>query len=492
MLIKNAYSDRPNRRAVLKAAAGCGAMSSISMASVFLNLQATRAMANPADPNDYKSLVCVFLNGGNDSFNMLAPKGNEYADYSTARGGVNNGGIALAENTLHSINASSGPSSRLFGLHPELTSDLTGPDSASGGNGVQGLYNRGKLAFLANVGSLIQPTTNTSYRAGSNLPLGLFSHADLQRHWMTSFPQDRAQLKGWGGKMADILKSCNDPDSVSMNISLSGVNIFETGRDVSPYSIGTGGATPVNNYFEDPNQTNNDRYKVFSQIQNSTLNHTYSNLMSQTLAETHHVSLEAAIAFNQAVDAVTIDTPFDDDYFSRRMQKVAQVIGARSALGQRRQVFFVQLGGFDNHAGLLENHPINMGILSRALSSFYEAIDKLNMANDVVTFTASDFARTLSSNGQGSDHAWGGNHLVMGGEVAGGNIRGDYPTSLANPVDANGETINLGRGRLIPTTSVDQYFSELATWFGVPSGQLTDVLPNLENFSGAPPLNLLS
>ncbi len=490
MLIKNTSSDRPNRRAVLKAAAGCGAMSSLSMASAFLNLQATRAMADASNPNDYKSLVCVFLNGGNDSFNMLAPKGTEYADYSTARGGVGNGGIALAENTLLSID---GPSNRLFGLHPQLTEDLTGASSASGGNGVQGLYNNGKLSFVANIGSLIQPTNNTSYRAGSNLPLGLFSHADLQRHWMTSFPQDRAQLKGWGGKMSDILRSCNDPESISMNISLSGVNIFETGKFVVPYSIGTGGATPVSNYFQDPTATNNARYKVFSEIQNSMLNHTYSNLMSQTLAETHLVSIEAAIAFNAAVNAITINTPFDDtDYFSRQMLKIAQVIGARSALGQRRQVFFVQLGGFDNHADLLSAHPVLMTRLSRALSSFYQATEELSMANDVVTFTASDFARTLSSNGQGSDHAWGGNHLVMGGEVAGGNLRGDYPTSLSLPIDGRGETINLGRGRLIPTTSVDQYFGELATWFGVSSGQLIDVLPNLANFSGTDPLNLFS
>lgn len=489
MLIKNANSDRPNRRAVLKAAAGCGAMSSISMASAFLNLQATQAMANPNSPNDYKSLVCVFLNGGNDSYNMLAPKGGEYADYSTARGGVGGGGIALAENELLTIN---GPGGRQFGLHPQLNEDLTSAGSASGGNGIQGLYNNNKLSFVANIGSLIQPTSITSYRSGANLPLGLFSHADLQRHWMTSFPQDRAQLKGWGGKMADILQECNSPESISMNISLSGVNIFETGRDVAPYSIGTGGATPVNNYFQDPASTNNARYKVFSEIQNSMLNHTYSNLMSQTLAQTHKVSIEAAIAFNAAVNAVTINTPFDTDGLSRRLQKIAQVIGARVALGQRRQVFFVQLGGFDNHANLLDAHPTLMTYLSRGLSSFYEATEELGMANDVVTFTASDFARTLSSNGQGSDHAWGGNHIVMGGDVLGGSILGNYPTSLLSPIDGSGQTINLGRGRLIPTTSVDQYFSELATWFGVPTGQLTEVLPNLPNFSGAPALNMFS
>ncbi len=462
-------------------------MSSISMASTFLSLQATRAMADSSNPNDFKSLVCVFLNGGNDSFNMLAPKGGEYADYSTARGGTSNGGIAIAENQLLDI---SGPSSRAFGLHPGFSEDLTAANSSSSGNGIQGLYTNGKLAFVANVGSLVQPTTFTTYRAQSNLPLGLFSHSDLQRHWMTSIPQDRAQLKGWGGKMADILRDCNDPSSISMNISLSGVNIFETGNDVFPYSIGTGGATPVNNYFANLNSTNSARYRVFSQIQTNLLGETYSNLMSQTLADTHKISLDAAIAFNNSVNNVTIVTPFDSDRLSQSMKKIAQVIGARVALGQRRQVFFVQLGGFDNHANLLVDHGDLMPILSRALSSFYEATEELNVANDVVTFTASDFARTLSSNGQGSDHAWGGNQIVMGGAVDGGNIRGNYPVSLVNPLDIRGESINVGRGRLIPTTSVDQYASEMATWFGVESGDLGDVFPNLGNFDDAPPLNL--
>jgi uncharacterized protein (DUF1501 family) len=462
-------------------------MSSVSMAATFLNLQATRAMANESNPNDFKSLVCVFLNGGNDSFNMLAVKGNEYADYSTARGGVSNGGIAIDEDQLVGI---SGPSNRQFGLHPGLVQDLTPAGSASGGRGIKGLYDNGKLAFLANVGSLIRPTTNSSYQAQSNLPLGLFSHSDLQRHWMTAIPQDRAQLKGWGGRMSDILRSCNDPSSISMNISLSGVNIFQTGGDVFPYSIGTGGATPVNNHFANVNDTGNRQFRVFSQIQNSLLNQTYSNLMSQTLADTHRVSLEAAIEFNQAVNNVAINTAFHTEGLSQQMRKIAQVIGARSQLGQRRQVFFVQLGGFDNHANLMTDHGNLMPVLSRALSSFYQATVELGVANDVVTFTASDFARTLSSNGQGSDHAWGGNQIVMGGEVAGGTIHGNYPRSLSNPVDSSGETINVGRGRLIPTTSVDQFASALATWFGVPANRLNDVLPNLANFSSSSPLNL--
>ncbi len=459
------------------------------MASTFLNLQATQALADASNPNDFKSLVCLFLNGGNDSFNMLAPLGNEHADYNTVRGGVGGGGIALAENTFHSIN---GPGGRTFGVHPNFDEDLTSSGSASGGNGIKGLYDNGKLAFVANVGSLIRPTSLAAFRAQSNLPLGLFSHADLQRHWMTSFPQDRAQLKGWGGKMADILRSCNDPSSISMNISLSGVNIFQTGNDVSPYSIGTNGATPVSNYFSDLSQTGSIRHRSFSQIQDNLLSQTYGNLMSKTFAETHRVSIDAAIDFNAAVNAVTINTPFDTDGLSARMKMIAQVIGARATLGQRRQVFFVQLGGFDNHANLLTNHGPLLTIVSRALSSFYEATEELNVAQDVVTFSASDFARTLSSNGQGSDHAWGGNQIIMGGPIAGGNIRGDYPTSLLNPLGSGGGQLNVGRGRLIPTTSVDQYYSEIARWFGVPSTSLLEVLPNLINFTGLPPLDLFT
>ncbi len=490
MIIKDKNKQHPSRRAVLKAASACGITSSISMASTFLSLQATQAMANDTDPNDYKSLVCLFLNGGNDSYNMLAPLGNEYSDYNTVRGGVGNGGIALAENTFHSI---AGPGGRTFGLHPDFTSDVTGASSASGGNGIKGLYDAGKLAFAANVGSLIRPTSLAAYRAQSNLPLGLFSHADLQRHWMTSFPQDRAQLKGWGGRMSDLLQDCNDPSSISMNISLSGVNIFQTGNTVTPYSIGTNGATLVGNYYSDPSQTTSIRYRAFSQMQDELLSQTYNNLLSKTFAETHRVSIDAAIDFNNAVNSVTINTPFDtNDYLSRQMRMIAQVIGARATLGQRRQVFFVQLGGFDNHANLLTGHGPLLDRLSRAVSSFYEATEELNVANDVVTFSASDFARTLSSNGQGSDHAWGGNQFVLGGPIAGGNIRGDYPTSLLNPVDGTGSSINVGRGRLIPTTSVDQYYSEIVQWFGVPPSSLLEVLPNLINFTGLPSLNLFA
>ncbi len=472
-------------------------MSNMSLVSAFLNLHATQALADGAGGEDHKALVCVFLEGGNDSYNMLAPKGTEYNDYLSVRGGLTNGGIALPADGTDSLLDIAGPAGRPFGLHPRLGDEVPQLNSAAtGGNGVRGLYNNSKVAFIANVGSLIEPTTKATYDARSNLPVGLFSHSDLQRHWMSSVPQDRSHLKGWGGKMADLLQSCNDPSTISMNISLSGVNKFQTGTLVTPYAIDTGsagGATGVSNYSPIPAQATNNRYRAFNQMRQGLLNQTYDDLLAKTLAQSNTQSMEAALQFNTAINSVTLNTLFDTNSFSQRLKRIAQVIGARASgtgLGQRRQVFFVKLGSFDHHANLLSSHSNFMQILSNGLSSFYQATVELGVENNVVTFTASDFARTLTSNGQGSDHAWGGNHLVMGGAVSGGKIAGHYPTSLKTPT-FQGSTINLGQGRLIPTTSVDQYNAELATWFGVSSGDLTDVLPNLNNFSGATPLNLL-
>ncbi|TWU57041.1 hypothetical protein Poly51_29620 [Rubripirellula tenax] len=496
--------DGTSRRNVLKTAAvGCGMMSNLSLVSAFLNLQATQTLAAGSGPSDHKALVCVFLKGGNDSFNMLAPKGSEYLSYSEARGSSLNGvptgdGIAIPEQGADSLLDIAGPSGRTFGVHPRLGDEVSNLNSAAtGGNGIRGLYNNGKLSFIANVGSLIEPTDYASYQARSNLPVGLFSHSDLQRHWMSSVPQDRSHLKGWGGKMADLLYSMNDPSSISMNISLSGVNKFQTGSTVNPYSIDTGsagGATGVFNYSPNPANASNNRNRAFNVMRSGLLGQTYDDLLSKTLAQSHLLSMQSALDFNNAVSAVTVNTVFDTDSFSQRMKRVAQVIGARESgtgLGQRRQVFFVDLGSFDHHASLLTNHDNYMEILSNGLSSFYQATVELGVEDNVVTFTASDFARTLSSNGSGSDHAWGGNHIVMGGEIAGGNIRGDYPTNLKTPT-FNGSTIDLGRGRLIPTTSVDQYNAELATWFGVSNSDLADVLPNLSNFSGLTPLSLFA
>ncbi len=488
-------SSSSTRRNLLKAAAGCGMMTNTSLLGTLLNLQATKALA-ANHTSGYKALVCLFFYGGNDSYNMLMPlDGNntsgEYGDYYSARSGYddgtnNPGGLALEQSTLLPI---TGPNGRSFGVHPGMS-------------GIQDLYNSGnadakfnnKVAFVANVGSLIGPTTRTDYNNRANLPLGLFSHADLTRHWMTGVPQTRSQVTGWGGRMADLLTSTNLNGTVSMNISTNGVNLFQAGNNVVPYTIGTGGATVVSNYFADLNQTGNLQNRIFSRNTDSILGQTYGNLLAQSVAGMNRDSIDAAIDFNSAINAVTLNTAFDNESLSNRFKVIARVIGAQATLQQSRQVFFVAIGGFDNHSGLIGAQNVSLPKVSRALRSFYDATVELGVENDVTTFSASEFSRTLGTNGQGSDHAWGANHIVMGGSVDGGKIYGDYPTSLVSPTDPFAGSLNVGRGRFIPTTSVDEFAAELAMWFGVSNNQdMETMLPNIRSFvagGAAPPLGM--
>ena len=499
MTSENHESTAHRRRTLLKAMAGCGMMTNTSLLATLVNLQATRALAAD-NTGGYKALVCLFLLGGNDSYNMLAPydgttTSGEYGDYHEVRGGFddgnnNPGGLALERSTLLQIG---GPNGRNFGIHPGM------PE-------LQTLYNNNKLAFVSNVGSLNRPITRTEYNANTNQarPLGLFSHADHQRHWMTSVPNTRSQLEGWGGKMADLLKSTNSNQAVSMSISTNGVNLFQAGEN-NAYSIGLGQnnlndpdtlgnnpATVVSNYYPDLNAsgTGDIQNRIFTRNMNSLfpkpddpLGHVYSNLLAESLANTSRQSVDAAIDFNGAVNNVVLQTPFDNEALSRRMRVIAKVIGAQAALGQQRQVFFVAIGGWDNHSNLIPAQEVNLPRVSRAVGSFYNAMVELGCENDVTLFSSSDFARTLGTNGQGSDHAWGSNQFVVGGSVDGGKIYGSYPTSLLNPVDPVVGNLNLGRGRMIPTTSVDVMAAELAMWFGISNGSdLETMLPQIREF----------
>ena len=468
-----------------RAGAGCAALTNTSLVATLLNLQATKsAVASSGNTDGYKALVCLFLFGGNDSHNMLIPAdgdvgAGEYGDYHAVRGGTTNGGIAIPKSSLLPI---TGPGSRGFGLHPGM------PE-------VVELYNQGNLSFLANIGSLVRPTNRADYNARVDLPVGLFSHSDLQRHWMTSVPQTRSQITGWAGRMADVLTDdVNLNPTVSMNISINGMNLFQTGGAVVPYTITQSGATQVAGYggtsLED---------RIYSRATDNLLDLTYSDLLAKTFAETSRASLDAAIGFNDAVNQVQLNTAFSADALSQRFKMIAQVIGSASQLQQTRQVFFISQGGFDLHSNLINGHAALLPQISRALRDFHDALVELGCENDVVTFTASDFARTLSTNGQGSDHGWGANQLVMGGGMDGGKILGDYPTSLQSPQgSAGGSSFNLdvGRGRLIPTMSVDELSAELAMWFGVENGSdLEMILPNIREFysssASGPPLGIL-
>ncbi|MEO1617654.1 MAG: DUF1501 domain-containing protein [Planctomycetota bacterium] len=487
-----------SRRALLKAAGGCGLMTNTSLMATLLNLQATKAMmAAETNPTGYKAIVCLFLTGGNDSYNMLAPyDGNEssgeYGDYFLARGGVDDGtpatdgGLALDRSTMIPI---AGPDSRTFGLHPgmgaeEFASDVTPPTDPAQ-RGVAKLYNDRKLAFVCNVGSLIRPVTRTEYNNRVSRPVGLFSHADLQRHWQTGFPQSRSKITGWGGRMADLLSDTNSNNAVSMNISVSGMNLFQTGEATVPYAIGSGGATLVQGYSSDLS-TGNRQDRMFTRGFDNILDQTYGNLLSKTFAETNRNSTDAALGFNSATGEISLDTPFANESPSNQLEMVARVIGARETLGQTRQIFFVTNGGWDNHTNLINAHNNNLPEVSRAIKSFYDATVELGVQDDVVLFTASDFARTLGTNGQGSDHAWGGNQIVAGGSVDGGKFFGDYPTSLLNPTDSYVGNLNLGRGRMIPTLSVDEMAADIAMWYGIANNtDLETVIPNIREFHAA-------
>ncbi|EGV16109.1 DUF1501 domain-containing protein [Thiocapsa marina] len=448
----------PSRRQFLRLSGGCAGLLSTSLVSSIINLKMTNAAyAAAGDTSGYKALVCVFLLGGNDSWNMLVPyESGEYNDYAGIRRD-----LALRRSSLLPITDTQ--TGRRFGVHPRM-------------NEIRNLYNRGNspLAFVTNVGSLIEPTDKQGFVSGRNLPVSLFSHSDEQRHWQTSLPQSAGQETGWAGRMADILTdSVNDDPAVGMNIALNSLNVFQTGRRVLPYVVGADGAIP-SNYYKGSGIANS----ILTKISDRLLTDAYANEFEGAYALAHREAIDLSEEYDRATRGATVRTAFPRTDLGAQLRQVARAIAARGALGHRRQTFFVSMGGWDHHDELLNAQAAMLPELSQALAAFYEATVELGVDQDVVTFTASDFGRTLSSNGNGSDHAWGGNQIIMGGSVVGGRLYGDYPETLRA-----GSELDVGRGRLIPTTSVDEYNAELALWFGVQNNRdLDEILPNIRNF----------
>jgi uncharacterized protein (DUF1501 family) len=463
-----------SRRNFLKFSGGCAALSSTSILSTLLDLRLTKAaMAAGGDLTGYKALVCVFLHGGIDSFNMLVPyEDQEYTDYTTVRSN-----LAIPKASLLMIQDRH---LRRFGIHPAMPEIKT-------------LYDGGKLAFVANLGSLVVPTTKANYNSVPK-PVGLYSHSDLIQHWQTSIPQSRTQVTGWAGRMADMVTDrVNHTSAISMNISLSGLNILETGQVVIPYTIGTGGATVLSGYSK---TTTTPRDRLFTRYTDSVLAETYGNLLERSYAGVRRGAIDGAAMFNAATSSTTLQTVFPNTTLGNQLRMVARAIANRGndkslapvpgKLNVGRQIFFVVIGGWDHHSDLINAQNNQLPVVSQALKAFYDATVELGVADKVTTFTASDFARTLNSNGVGSDHAWGGNHMVMGGAVQGRHVYGTYPSTLAP-----GNILDMGRGSLIPTTSVDSYNAELALWFGLNNDSyLEAVLPNVRNFYQASNQNM--
>ncbi len=440
---------------------GCASIGVTSLLSGITNMGLIGAAAAANRPfirsaNDYKALVCIMLQGGNDSFNMLVPRGNsEYNEYATARGN-----LALAQNDLLAINPTN-TSGMEFGLHPSLSN-------------LQGLFEAGNAAFVANIGALVEPTTVTTIlNETANVPLGLFSHLDQRIHWQTSVPQDINAL-GWGGRMGDILYTNNANQDISMNISLDGVNVFQRGNIVKEYAISAqnSGSVLING------ASDNGFYETLKrQTVDNLLDQTYVNILQTAYANTMQDANGTSFAFSSAIqNGASISTPFANDSLSQKLLMVAKTIAARDLLGVTNQTFFIEHGGWDTHDDLLLDHTVLLSEVDNAIGSFTSAMTELGMQDNVVGFTMSDFGRKLASNGDGADHAWGGNALVFGNPVEGQKIYGQFPVLyLDNPLD-------LGGGRLVPTTSCDEYFAELALWFGASTADLNQIFPNINNF----------
>jgi uncharacterized protein (DUF1501 family) len=446
-----------NRRKFL-GQASCAAVGSTTFLSTLVNLCTanTAAASIGAAQGDYKAMVCVLMAGGIDSFNMLIPSGNpEYGEYSGIRTN-----LAIPQNEILPINPIMNDGKQ-YGVHPGLSE-------------VQTLFENGDLAFMSNVGAIIEPVNKAQYNNGSvKLPLGLYSHADQIKHWQTSIPQSRNSI-GWGGRMADIIHEMNSNQNISMNISLSGSNVFQTGNNIVSYSISPNGSGSQGmiNYSDEWTWTT-----LRKNATDSLLNQEYKNLYESTFINSVKNAQAAHEQFSGAIDAShTFSTVFPDSGFSDRLHMIARTISSQNLLSMNRQIFFLIYGGWDHHDGLITLQNNMLPVLSQGIGAFNTAMKEIGMDDKVTLFTISDFARTLTSNGNGSDHAWGGPQMAVGGAVNGKSMYGAYPDLYDdNPQD-------VGRGRLIPTLSADEYFAELALWFGVPKSDLDKVLPNISNF----------
>lgn len=450
----------------------CAAVGSTTFFSTLFNLQSMNAASLVNKPEfganeDYRALVCIMLGGGNDSYNMVIPTSSEHHQvYSQTRSNQ-----AIPRDQVLPLNAKTYQSQEL-GFHPSM------PE-------LKALFDQEKLAVLCNVGTLVEPIKKSDFYRGQKLPFGLFSHADQDKQWQTSVPQTNAAT-GWAGRLADMVQAANTNQEISMNISLSGKNIFQLGEQVSEYSIlptGTG-SRGIKGYGGS---------QTFDQIRTaavqSLMEQQYQDIFKKTYAETIQASQNTHALFSQAIAGSSLQTTFSASDFSQRLRMVARTMQVRQQLGVRRQTFFVRFDGWDHHDELLNNHSQMLGILSKGMSEFQAALAELGLEDAVTTFTISDFARTLTSNGNGTDHAWGGNVLVMGKQVRGKDIYGLYPR-----LELNGE-LEVGNGILIPQISTDEYFAELALWYGVSPTELPILFPNIGNFyntfSNNPPLGFL-
>jgi uncharacterized protein (DUF1501 family) len=502
---------RGNRREFLKKS-GC-ALSMLALATQARHFGMMSALAQTMDdnpsaadaPSDYRALVCIFLSGGNDGNNMVVPVHNDanisnYQAYLNAR---NTQGLALTQAQLASINVPR-LGNLTYGLHYNLATmmgrtDIPDNSGALGGTrngGIAELWAQGKLAIVPNVGNLVRPMTRAQYQSNSvQKPYQLFSHSDQVQQQQSS-RSDRRVYNGWGGKIADLRNTPDNPGAlVPMISSIAGTQIFTIGQTNTPLAIASGN-TALNSVLvlqNLPNTTEgNARRTALHALRTQDLENNVVKAMSQITDQA--VAASTALSTFQEVTVT-----FPNTGLGLQLKQVARMIKKRTDLNIKRQIFFVQLGGFDTHTGQIATISTGQnGLfiqLGQAMRAFYDEMVAQGIQNGVTSFTLSDFGRTFNPAGQGagavgSDHAWGNHLMVMGGAVLGGDFYGStrpdgsgsiFPTLVqGGPDDTDGGTAP--RGRWIPTTSVEQYAATLARWYGLPESEIPVVFPNSVNF----------
>lgn len=446
-----------SRRAFLKRSAALGLMGS---ATPFVLNLAGIGEAAAATATDYKALVCIFLFGGNDHANTLTPYDTaSFNTYQSLRSNIAYARTDLAATVLNPSTAL--PGGLQYALAPAMAPLLP-------------VFNANKLAVMLNVGTLIQPTTKAQYAAKSvQLPPKLFSHNDQQSFWQASSPEGASS--GWGGRMGDLFQAGNGSSTLTC-INASGNAVFLTGKTAIQYSVSSNG----------PIALNNNASTLFSSSTANTVLRTMiaapqTELLQNELTRVTKRSLDAYTQVTTALAAgPAITTAFPTgNSLADQLKVVARLISTSQEVGAKRQVFFVSLGGFDMHENLVAQHAPQLAKVSSAMKAFYDATVELGVSDRVTAFTASDFGRTVVNNTSGADHGWGSTHFVMGGAVKGKKFYG------TPPIFANNGPDDVGQGRLIPTTSVDQYAATLATWFGVSATDLPTVLPYIGNYNAA-------
>lgn len=490
--------DRDSRRNFIRQLACLAASGGAAALMPQLRMMGSAlATTTPSALSGYKALVCVYLAGGNDAWNMLVPYDqSRYDTYAASRGGAydantNAGGLALTRPSTGAQVISDGTGGAQYFIHPSM------PE-------VKNLYAANRLTFVGNVGTLVRPISKAEYNVGAiNRPPQLFSHSDQENLWHVGTSADNRY--GWGGGSMALLKPqfpAANNSVLSPCISIAGSNKFEVGNQIFPYQMASSSSATSNPLAPLSGVCNptgiagctgssGQRDVGLNQLLGATYDGDFATEYGATFKRGR--DLFELLSADLVLPAGTVTTPFPTgNSLANQLLSVARMIKlSRTKNYAARQIFYVRLGGFDLHAGLMGNgtaaHAALLTKVSKALQAFSDAMVEIGAINDVTTFTMSEFARTLSSNGSGSDHGWGSLQMVMGGAVKGGKLHvdgGGLITGFPNQSLDNGG--NFARGQFIPGIGVEQYAATLAKWFGVTSNtDLAAIFPNLANFDAA-------